>query len=68
MRKIVRHKRININRNRDMSAVSRVVGDHTITEDTRYRKMMCFDCTNFDGECTKKRVARVCAKKGLKNK
>lgn len=68
MRKIVRHKRTNINFNKKMEECSKVIGDHTRAEDIRYKKYMCFDCINFNGECTKKRIARVCAKKGLKNK
>ena len=69
MRKIVRHKRANINFNRKMEECTRIIGDHTRAEEMQYKKFMCSDCINFDdGECTKKRIARVCAKKGLKNK
>lgn len=35
----------------------------------RYRKYMCSNCDFYQEEkCTKNRVARICAKKGLKNK
>lgn len=35
----------------------------------RYKKYMCYNCEFFKDElCTKNRILRVCAKKGLKNR
>ena len=35
----------------------------------KYKKFMCSKCDFYkDGVCTKKRIARICAKKGLRNK
>ena len=34
----------------------------------KYKKYMCENCEFYYDGCTKKRIAKVCAKKGLKNK
>lgn len=68
MRKIVRHKRIGINKNKTMASVSRVISDHSSADNSRYVKYMCNDCKFYEGQCTKHRIVRICAQKGLKNK
>ena len=30
--------------------------------------LMCRNCKFYDGRCTKNRIIRICAEKGLKNK
>ena len=43
--------------------------DKSRQEFHNYRKYMCAKCVFFKDEiCTKKRIPRICAKKGLKNK
>ena len=38
------------------------------TETKYYINLMCRKCKFYDGRCTKNRVIRICAEKGLKNK
>lgn len=69
MRKIRRHKEVKIRKNKKMAEVTKVTGDKFIAEEYKYRKIMCKDCTNLvNGECSKKRILRICAEKGWKNK
>ena len=49
--------------------VALIVNRQTIVaEDERYRKYMCKNCVNFNGNCKKNRKASICAEKGLKNR
>lgn len=69
MRKVIRHNIANTNINKKMKQVSSVMADKMITDDYRYRKNMCKDCKFFIEErCTKGRIAKTCAEKGLKNR
>lgn len=69
MRKITRHKLHNTNKNKKMIEVMKVTGDKYITDNWRYRKVMCKDCIHLvNNECSKKRILRICAEKGLKNR
>lgn len=49
--------------------VKEIKYDDVYSEMSKYRKNMCYNCVFYqDRLCTKRRYARTCAKKGLKNK
>ncbi len=47
---------------------SRIEKAYEDKEISKYILFMCKSCRFYDNECTKKRIVRECAKKGLKNK
>lgn len=45
-----------------------IQNDYEDDANRKFIKYMCKDCKFHNGRCSKKRLARICAQKGLKNR